>query len=312
MWVHGVEMGSFWEDTVLVSQEESAGLLISNRLRFQGLAGLETIPEVSATLILDNNTLSLCDPDTLSLENRLSIYRAYLEYAGEKHFVVLGKQRVPFGVGRIWNPVDVFNPIDSFSVEPDERKGTSALRYEYAINQLSNFDLTVSRHKSAVRVKSYLAGADIALLAVVDTAGQLDIVGWELEGELFETGIELRSEGGLFHDRSSGERHFELVLGGEYGFAGSLNLLGEYLYNDETHAGLLGLSASYTVSLLLSMQFTAVVALSDHSAGFIPAVVYSLGDDMSISGSVIYYHGNSGEEFGDQESQYVLRWFIHL
>ncbi len=307
---NGIELEPSYENSNIISFEEVEGVQVLNRFRLQGVVSSEKMTAMSGVLILDNNTFYV--HDTSYLENQLKVYRAYLEYAGDKHFITVGKQRVPLGVGRIWNPVDVFNPIDSFSVEPEEREGTIALRYEYALNEVSNFDVTFSQDKGAARLKSYLGGADLALLGVVDFDNQLDIVGWEIAGELPGTGIELRSEGGTFHDQETGNRHLELIVGGEYGFVNSLSLLGEYFYNGETKSSYLGLTGSYTVSMLLSVQLFAVMNFSDYSRGIIPSFTYSLGDDMTLAGSVFLYQGDFGEEYGDLANQYVLRWFVNL
>ena len=68
----------------------------------------------------------------------------------------------------------------------------------------------MAQDKAAMRIKGFLEYADVALVGLVDEDNDQDIIGWEPAGRLPETGIELRSEGGSFDDRSSGERHTEL------------------------------------------------------------------------------------------------------
>lgn len=52
------------------------------------------------------------------------------------------------------------------AIETGERTGTDAIRYEYALSELSNLDLTVADGKTAIRLKGYLEYADIGLIAL--------------------------------------------------------------------------------------------------------------------------------------------------
>jgi hypothetical protein len=281
-----------------------------NRLRLESSIRPKDDSPLVGRLIIDNELRYRYQQR--SLVNDTSIYRAYLEYRGEKHFWVAGRQRVPFGVGRVWNPVDVFNPIDSMTIETGERKGTEALRYEYAISGLVNFDLTVSKEKSAARVKGFMQYADLALLAVYDNENDRDIIGYEAEGELFDSGIELRSEGGRFHDRRRGECSSEFILGAEYGFANSLSLLGEYRYNDESKLDYWATALGYQATPLLALRFLNIVNLDDKSSVWAPSAVYSLSDEMSISGGAFFYHGEDNDEFGGLADRYYLNWYLHF
>ncbi|MCK5437673.1 MAG: hypothetical protein KAI90_06645 [Desulfobulbaceae bacterium] len=298
------------ENTNIITCDEYGRLGDHNRLRADINLEHPELDGFTARLILDNETRYSEQPT--SFTNKSKIYRAYLEYGGEKHFWVIGRQRVPFGVGRIWNPIDVFNPIDSLAVESGERTGTEALRYEYALGPLANFDITVSRDKSAARIKGYLEFVDLALVGVADNDNDRDIMGWEIEGELFATGIELRSEGGCFHNRVTGKRHTEFIYGVEYGFANSLTLLGEYYFNDKTRTDHLGCTISYQPASLWSMKLLKIINLDDHSSFIAPSIEYSLSDEMTISAGVFIYNGGSDDEFGLQADQFYLRWFVHF
>lgn len=137
-----------------------------NRIRAELSLSHEQYSNLAATLIVDNETSYTTSPN--ELDNELSLYRAYGQYQGERHFWSIGKQRIPLGVGRIWNPIDVFNPVDVQAVETDERSGTDAIRYEYALSELSNLDLTIADGKAAIRLKGYLEYADIGLIVLQD------------------------------------------------------------------------------------------------------------------------------------------------
>ncbi len=281
-----------------------------NRLRAQLNIDHDLHPNFTATVIVDNE--SYLKSVSGSLENRISLYRGYVEYLGENHSWIIGKQRIPLGVGQFWNPIDVFNPINIEAVEPDERPGTETIRYEYGITSLSNLDVNVAEGKGAIRVKGYLDFADIALLGLWDDDYGFDIIGWELEGELGTTGIELRSEGGSFREHQSGERHIECIIGAEYGFANSLTLSGEYYFIDVSGSDMLGFSARFRPVMLLSCSFTSVFTTDDGSGFVSPVIEYSLSDEMTLSGGLFWYFGSDTSLLGTGYDRVYLRWFINF
>ena len=298
------------ENTNIGGYEELRHAVDYNRLRGDLTLEHEKYLNLFGKLIIDNETLFTSEPS--KLQNEASIYRAYIQYRGMKHFWSVGRQRIPLGVGRIWNPIDVFNPINSEAIETDERIGTDSIRYEYAINELSNIDATVAQGKGEVRVKGYLQYADVGLVGLWDEDTDQDIIGWELEGQLLKTGIELRSEGGGFRNHSTDEWHTELIIGGEYGFPNSLTLLAEYNYSSETRVDYLGSMASYQPAMLWFCSLLVIVNLDDNSGFIAPTIEYSLTDEMTLSAGAFLYSGSTDDEFGLVPNRYYLRWFVHF
>ncbi len=297
------------ENSNLVTWNEDKEIVDFNRFRANISGQPEKLTEASFNIILDNKTYY--NSKSGSLDNRDDIYRASLEYSGEKHLFVAGLQRVPFGVGRIWNPIDLFNPINSLAIETGERKGTEAIRYEYAINELSNLDMTISRQKNAIRLKGYLDFADMALVAVSDQENEQDIIGWEIEGEMFGTGIDLRSEGGNFRNRKTGQHNTAFIGGLEYGFPNSLTLLGEYYFDDETKSEFIGCTMSYQPAPLWFISLLTIINLNEHSSVLAPSLQYSLSDESTVNaGGYIYQNDNIG--MSEQADTIYLRWFIHF
>ncbi|MEN8257999.1 MAG: hypothetical protein ABFS09_09080 [Thermodesulfobacteriota bacterium] len=298
------------ENTNIASYDEVRHWTDFNRFRVDLSLVHQQYENFSAKLIVDNESRYVERPS--SLVNKTLIYRGYLQYRGQTHFWTIGRQRIPFGVGRVWNPIDVFDPIDFQAKETGERRGTEAVHYEYAVSRLANLDLTGSREKLAARLKGYLEVADLALLAVWDDENDRDIIGWELEGEIGETGLEVRSEGGSFHDRLDHERYTEFIFGAEYGFANSLTILAEYRYNDESQLDYLAGQFSYQFSMLWSSQILGVVNLDDHGTFISPSFNYSAADEIILNAGALIYHGGNDDEFGIQADQLFLRLFIHF
>ncbi len=280
-----------------------------NRLRLEGFVELENTVPLKATLIIDNNS-SYIRPGG-SFENEVDLYRAILEYQRETHSIFLGKQRVPLGVGRIWNPIDVFNPIDITSVEPEEREGTDSLRVEYYPSSLSTMDITLAKDSAAGRFKSFFNAFDLAVVGIYDDEEDVTILGWEIEGEFWQSGIELRSEGGLFVATSSSDIRAECILGIEYGFPNSITLLGEYYLNEEDSGDSLALQFSVQLSPLLTVGLLTIISIEDQSTFFAPQVQYSLSDEMSLDVGVFLYSSDFDDVYAGEDLAYV-NWFIHF
>ncbi|RLA76430.1 MAG: hypothetical protein DRG30_02820, partial [Epsilonproteobacteria bacterium] len=68
---------------------------------------------------------SFCDYDEGSTYGRL--YRLYGGYDDGKNRIVLGLQNITMGVGHIWTPSNLFNPRNTYALEPDETFGVMAL-----------------------------------------------------------------------------------------------------------------------------------------------------------------------------------------
>ncbi len=298
------------ENTNIISYDEDRQWADYNRFRVDLSLTHQQYNKFSGKLIVDNETRYVERPS--SLRNKTLIYRGYLQYRGATHLWTIGRQRIPFGVGRVWNPIDVFDPIDFQAKEVDERRGTEAIHYEYAVSPLANLDLTAAKEKMAARLKGFLEVADLALVAVWDDENDRDIIGWELQGEIGQTGIEVRSEGGSFHDRRHQERYSEFVVGAEYGFSNSLTLLGEYKYNDDNQLDYLAGQLAYQFSMLWSGQILGIINLDDHGTFITPTFSYSAADEITISGGALFYHGGSDDEFGSQADQLFLRLFVHF
>jgi len=279
-----------------------------NRLRVYSILEDEKYENFLAKIIIDNENRydRIKDDNT----NKTKIYRGYLKYSDELNLIVIGKQRIPFGVGKIWNPTDIFNPIDATAIESDERKGIESLRYEYALSEVSNIDTTIAKDKQAFRIKGYIDVADIGFIVLKDQKKDQMIYGYEIQGELFDSGIELRSEGGYFYNKNTKD-YEELIFGGEYSFS-DLTILGEYKYNSINNIEHLAANFTYTVSPLLTANATSIKNLDDSSLLTFLKFDYSLSDEMELNIGSYFYSGKNNTRYGKLDNSYFLRFFIHF
>lgn len=299
-----------FENTAIGRYVSGGDYQAANRLRLDTLTTSRRYEAFSFTFLGDG----LIGYDSISGEGNaeFSVYRMYASYEGEKTRILAGRQRIPFGVGRIWNPVDIFNPIDITSIEPDERKGTDSLRMEYSLNDLSVMDGTLSETKAAARVKGFLTYGDAAVILQYDSEENQSILGWELEGDPTSTGVELRSEGGFFYDSDTEETHIQAIVGAEYGFPSSLTLLLEFFHDGQNDENSLGITASYQISMLTFASFIALYNITDQSSFLAPTIQYSVSDEMTLEGGIFLNSGASGTTYGDTPNTLYFRWFAHF
>jgi hypothetical protein len=71
---------------------------------------------------------------------RQLLYRAYAFYESPKVEVTVGRQRLAWGVGRLWNPIDRFNAIGPLAIEQDQSQGVDAVKIDLTTFSSSRLD----------------------------------------------------------------------------------------------------------------------------------------------------------------------------
>jgi hypothetical protein len=258
------------------------------------------------------------------------LYRLYGGYEDADNRVIFGLQNITMGVGRIWTPTNLFNPKNSYALEPDETFGVAALSYTRHLSTMSQLTAVVSQRtdhsfKYALRYKSSLTLADVALNLI--HSNETEMIGYELEGNLVDTGIELRSEGAyITTDKTD---FFQAIIGADYGFVNGLTAVFEALYSSKTFsyeemlehinseiapnllyshfygAGTL----SYSVTLFLDLSLLYIESFNTHNSRFIsPALTYTLNDFNTFSLGAMLYHGSKESEFGKFGNSFYFKY----
>ncbi len=258
------------------------------------------------------------------------LHRFNVGYGDEKHNVVFGLQKITMGVGRIWTPTDLFNPRNPLALEPDQIYGNFALSYTYALGDLSEVMGVVARrddnsYKYAGRIKGNVEIGDIALDLYSSDDAQM--FAYEIEGNLFDTGIEWRSEGGYYKDKLLDKEFFQAILGLDYGFVNGLTVMTEWLHSSETYSfdeilthqdsslsnnrhissDYVGASAYYDFNLLYNGALSMIYSPEDQSSFISPLIEYSISDDASLAIGAMLYAGDRESEFGSVDNSYYLR-----
>ncbi len=165
--------------------------------------------------------------------------------------------------------------------------------------------------------------ADVAIDVV--SAEDVSMIGYELEGELLDTGIELRSEGGWFDDKLLNTKFFQGLIGADYAFGNSFMLIGEWLHTSRTFEHELqfqipsgamsnlvrskdyaAISCGYQFDPLLYGTLTTIINAHDGSFYTGPVLRYSLDDDMVLGLGMMLYEGKNQSEFGALGQTYYL------
>jgi len=152
--------------------------------------------------------------------------------------VVIGRQAISWGVGRIWTPADLFVAFSPVEIDREFKAGVDAVSLKVPLGSFSQLEAVYAafaddfpRHALAVRLQRTVGGF------VLGTMGgkffRDVVIGPFLDGEI--KGVGVRGEFTLTHNtgRARGERRtFIRGVGGvDYRFANGLYALLEYYCN---------------------------------------------------------------------------------
>lgn len=160
--------------------------------------------------------------------------RLYAEYTAGNWEIRLGRQRVNWGIGTVWNPNDIFNAFAFTDFDYEERPGSDALRIRYftgvaadieiAVKAFDNWDEAVAAGLWKFNTGGYdfqvLAGLSRGDLALGGGwAGNIKDMGFKGEFTWFEPVL------------NDGPDALAATWSIDYAFNNSLYLQGGYLYN---------------------------------------------------------------------------------
>ena len=123
---------------------------------------------------------------------RYSLYRGYLRFESRHFEAVVGRQRIPWGVGRLWNPIDRFNAIAPLQIQ-SESPGVDAVDLKFLFSDALQLEVVLapgsnsSDHDYGARLEGFIGSLDFGLIGGVfdeaPTAG-LDLAAnlWEAAG----------------------------------------------------------------------------------------------------------------------------------
>mgnify|MGYP000913826304 CR=1 FL=1 len=178
---------------------------------------------------------------------RTKIYRAYAKLVVSRLTVTLGRQQIRFGSGRLWNPLDILNPVSPTALEGSgEQKGTDALRAEYYFTPTTELALVYDQKRleddgtpSSLKKKNgnfigrfKTTAGRTEMAALGGRVSRRRIGGADISGILLDGTI----RGSVIHSspedqEEQGPPFTQASAGYEYNFRSGLYILVEYFYN---------------------------------------------------------------------------------
>jgi hypothetical protein len=164
------------------------------------------------------------------------IDRLYFRHDFSFGNLVIGRQRVAWGTGRLWNPSDLFNPINPASFFKIEKDGADLATAQFYLGRFTDFTLVYNPlnegrdDNAGFRFRTNYRTYDLALVG-----GYFDercVIGGDFAGNLFTAG--LRGEGIVSANTENlSSNYVKYILGIDYQFTAKLYALLEYQYNGQ-------------------------------------------------------------------------------
>ena len=256
--------------------------------------------------------------DSQSLLLRHRVHRSFVSLNTAAVDATLGRQRIAWGSGRMWNPTDLFNPYNPAQLERNERTGVDAVLVDKNFSALSRLSFAYAPQRNApasraVRYRTNFASMDMALMAgeFRDTR----VAGFEFSGRIGDAGV----YGEAAHTRpKAGDAFARGVLGAEYAFANTLTIGAEYYWNGEGRtqrsrydfvrmfAGEIqnvakhytGVHLKYDVTPLLRSENHLILNHDDASRFLAFNLVYSLSSNWDAAAGMQLFSGDTDSEYG--------------
>ncbi|MEW6703607.1 MAG: hypothetical protein AB1430_02000 [Pseudomonadota bacterium] len=243
-----------------------------------------------------------------------------------------GRQRIAWGTGRFWSPLDIVNPIGPVALEREERAGIDAFLAEAKFGPLSRLSLLYVPRRDAppdraLRWHGNARGTDYSI--VVGRLADQDVFGLDVATQLGTAG--LRAE--LTRQKPSAATAFgRAVVGIDYAFANTLTLTAELFYNgggtrdrarydfSRLLAGrtpalatrYAGLYVGYEITPLLKCSSHSVFNIDDSSRALDLRLAWSVRPNLDLGAGVQRFSGPFRSEFGRLPDVLFgqLQWFF--
>jgi hypothetical protein len=259
--------------------------------------------------------------------------------------VVVGRQAISWGVGRFWNPFDLFNAFSPVEIDREYKSGVDAVRLEWALGSFSQLEAVYAAFADDFRYQS-VAVRGRKTIGNVDVGGMTGkffrdfVIGPFVDGEI--NGVGARGELTFTHDtteKGQGRRTFVRGVSSiDYRFANGLYTLLEYYFNGfgetdpATYLKLFPLErvtrgeifnfGRHYLGALLQYEFHPLVQgdlfaqwnLRDQSALIAPLLAVSLSDeaDMRLGAYFPIGTGLVGSQIQSEFGLYPQVYYLEL
>lgn len=163
------------------------------------------------------------------------IDRLYIRQSFAFGNLIVGRQRIQWGSGRVWNPTDLFNPINPANFFKIEKDGADAVSFNYYLGSFTDLNLVynptgkIGEGNFGARFRTNYSEYDIAFIS-----GYFDkrfVGGLDIAGNFYGAGVRFE---GIFSGKSeSRESYTRFIAGIDNQFSSKLYLMMEYQFNGE-------------------------------------------------------------------------------
>jgi hypothetical protein len=274
---------------------------------------------------------------TIKDENGYNItndfFRAYVKWSQSETDVVLGRQRIPLGTGRIWSTLDKLNPINPLQIERDEYVGVDALMVEQKLGALSKLaaiyapDPLREDDRFVFQYRTNWEGTDIDV--ILGRYWTDNLVGVDFATQIGDMGFHGEA---AFTDPGEGDSYGSMVLGVDYAFPNTFNISVEGYYSSQKESDrlkqfqdnplrlfvepfdtrYLGLNINYEFTPLIKGNLYYLNNVKDGSSFISPFVTYSVTDNLTLQVGAQLFTGSDNSDYGRFKPVYYgqVQWFF--
>lgn len=347
-----IYLRGYYKNILSRSETTAGNTYLADMNRFRLEIDSRMTPELSAKIIYDNeailgtvlttpefNALKLQEEDarydldkvlsdTSDVYWKHSLYRGYATYAMKRVTLVAGRQRVALGVGKIWSPEDIINPVNPLSVERDERTGADAVNLDFHISSFSGISFIYAARKSendvVTRAKANFKGYDCSVMG--GKFGNDSVLGFDYSGNIKDSGF--RGEA-IYTFAREREDYLRYVFSWDYTFSNSFMILLEYFYNGGNtrediplsplangvatkNRKFLGVGTGYDITPLIRYEDLAIIDPEGRSLYWVPTIKYNFVQNIDWLVGAQLFWASPDSEFGGFSNVYYsqLQWFF--
>jgi hypothetical protein len=334
---------------IKVNATGNLNFAVGMRNRFLAGGLIHTIPQYADVLSADDGFADLSwnifNGDGMVFNT--SFDRAYIDLTFQTVQVKIGRQRVNWGIGLVWNPNDIFNAFSYIDFDYEERPGSDAVSITWYRSATSSLDVVgkISRnpldstYQSATLAARYffnLKDYDFQFIAGKYNDDIVSGFGWS--GAV--KNVSFRGEISVFTPVANRHINRETAVAAtveaDYTFGNQLYLHGAALFNSlgklkgaegmnllamqsELSAKKLSYGkvelfgqASYPVSPVFNMGLAAMLNPADLSAYLSPNCTFSLSNNLDLMLNAQLLLGKSNTEYAANGNIYAafarLKW----
>ncbi len=322
----------------------SQNIITALELRFRTYYGgsVEKIPNYSDLIQTKRDFVDLdwMIWNSKSSLGYLEVDRLYFDWNVNKVQLTLGRQRVAWGTCWVWNPTDIFNPLNVLDFDYEELPATDAIRLQYYTGAVSKFEIAYKPAKK--NSDQIFAGLwsinkwDYDFNIIAGMRFKRWLAGFSWAGDILDAGFrgeilvsEKTNQSGQINNslNTFDQSIVSASFSGDYTFENSFYIHTEVLFNNngktkntflyQQEASSLGmLSAArwslyqefaYDISPLIRGTIFGIFNPSDHSFIIVPSVSYSLITNLDLFLNAFFFDGKSLTEFGEYGTAIYLR-----